>query len=160
MIIALAIAGAVVVAEIATSGGGSEDPRPAPALPTEVLVGPRVTLTSLRGKPALVNFWASWCTPCKKEAPELERLASGLNGRARLVGVDWADSAQNAREFAERHHWTYPNLRDADGGTGDRYHLAGLPTTFVLDASGRIRQALRGPQTTAGFSKALADVRG
>jgi cytochrome c biogenesis protein CcmG, thiol:disulfide interchange protein DsbE len=82
LIIGLAIAGAVVVAEIATSGGGSEDPRPAPALPTEVLVGPRVTLTSLRGKPALVNFWASWCTPCKKEAPELERLASGLNGRA------------------------------------------------------------------------------
>jgi cytochrome c biogenesis protein CcmG/thiol:disulfide interchange protein DsbE len=158
LIIGLAIAGAVVVAEVATSGGGSESARPAPALPTEVLVGPKVTLQSLRGKPALVNFWASWCTPCRKEAPELERLAASLGDRGRLVGVDWADSARNARAFAESHHWTYPNLRDADGGTGDRYRLTGLPTTFVLDAEGRIRQTLRGPQTTAGFSKALADV--
>ena len=159
VIVALAIAAAVVVAEVATSGGGSNGRRRAPQLPAEVLVGPRVTLASLRGKPALVNFWASWCTPCKKEAPELESLASRLGGRARLVGVDWSDGAGNARTFIARHHWTYPNLRDGDGSVGDRFHLAGLPTTFVLDEEGLIRETLRGPQTSAAFARALAAVR-
>jgi thiol-disulfide isomerase/thioredoxin len=158
-IVALAIAGAVVVAEVATSGGGSDGARRAPELPAEVLVGPKATLGTLHGKPALVNFWASWCTPCRKETPELERLKSSLGGRAGLVGVDWSDAASNARAFIARHHLTYPNLRDGDGSVGDRFHLAGLPTTFVLDSEGRIRQTLRGPQTTATLMRSLSAVR-
>lgn len=154
----LAVGAAVVglvAAEVLTSGSGDAGRR-APALPSQVLRGPRVDLASLRGKPALVNFWASWCTPCKQETPELERLARALRGRARVVGVDWNDTTANATEFIRQHGLTYPILRDGSSEVGNRYGLSGLPTTFVLDSRGRIARTLRGPQTSATLREALA----
>jgi cytochrome c biogenesis protein CcmG, thiol:disulfide interchange protein DsbE len=150
----LAAIGGVVAAEIATSGG--QDTRPAPALPTEVLSGHRVDLESLRGKPALVNFWASWCAPCKQEAPELRRFAQQVGHRATLVGVDWNDRPENARAFIAESDWRYSVLRDSSGEVGNAYGLNGLPTTFVLDPSGHIVQKLQGPQTASSLSQALA----
>ena len=129
--------------------------RSAPPLPSQVLVPPKVTLASLRGKPAAINFWASWCTPCHKEAPELERVARGLHGRARLVGVDWTDGTGAARSFVKQYKLTYPNLSDPDGATGSKYGLKGLPMTFILDPQGRITDVLRGPQTAADLLRAL-----
>jgi thiol-disulfide isomerase/thioredoxin len=129
--------------------------RPAPPLPDRVLVPPKVTLASLHGKPAAINFWASWCSPCQKEAPELERVADALHGRASLVGVDWTDGAGPARSFVQQHHLTYPNLIDSDGVAGQAYGLNGLPTTFIVDAHGKITAALRGPQSTASLLRAL-----
>jgi thiol-disulfide isomerase/thioredoxin len=127
----------------------------APALPSEVLTAPRATLESLRGKPALINFWASWCGPCNKEAPQLARLSRSLHGRATLVGVDWNDSLAGARGFIRKYGWSFPNLRDPDGTVGYRYRLDGLPNSFVLDRDGRIARIFRGPQTTATFERAL-----
>jgi thiol-disulfide isomerase/thioredoxin len=120
-----------------------------------VLTAPRVTVASLRGRPAIVNFWASWCGPCRKEARELARLSHELRGRATLVGVNWNDAASGARGFIRRYGWTFPNLRDGDGTVGGSYRLSGLPNSFVLDRSGRIAAILRGPQTAAGFERAL-----
>lgn len=145
---------AFVVAE-AVGGGSKQTRRQAPALPTAVLNGPAVTLAQLRGKPVIVHFWASWCGPCTKEAPELARLAGELRGRAALVGVDWSDSTGNARAFIRKHHWDFPILADHAGAVGNRYDLQGLPSTFVLDRQGRIVKRLIGPQTAAGL---LADV--
>jgi cytochrome c biogenesis protein CcmG, thiol:disulfide interchange protein DsbE len=129
--------------------------RHAPPLPGRVLVPPKVTLASLRGKPAVINFWASWCSPCHKEAPELERAARQLRGRARLVGIDWTDGAGSARSYVHQYHLTYPNLSDPDGVTGSLYGLVGLPMTFILDAQGRITDVLRGPQTAGSLLRAL-----
>jgi cytochrome c biogenesis protein CcmG, thiol:disulfide interchange protein DsbE len=151
----LLVIGGVVVAEIATSGNG-QSTRPAPALPEQVLAGPRVDLASLRGKPAVINFWASWCAPCRQEAPELRRFAGEIGNRATLVGVDWNDRPDNARAFIAESHWRYPVLRDPSGSTGTAYGLAGLPTTFVLNARGQIVQKLQGPQTTSTLNSALA----
>jgi cytochrome c biogenesis protein CcmG, thiol:disulfide interchange protein DsbE len=153
-VVALLIVG-VVAAEVLTAGGGTHS-RPAPELPREVLVGPRVDLASLRGKPALINFWASWCAPCKEEAPELKSFSDDLGGRATLVGVDWNDSADSAREFIAKSGWDYPILRDPTQKVGTEYGLNGLPTTFVLDAEGNIVQTLRGPQTAASLDRALS----
>lgn len=150
----LAAIGGVVAAEIATSGGQAT--RQAPALPTEVLSGHRVDLESLRGKPALINFWASWCAPCKQEAPELRRFAEQIGHRATLVGVDWNDRPENARAFIAESDWRYSVLRDSSGEVGNAYGLNGLPTTFVLDPSGHIVQKLQGPQTASSLSQALA----
>ena len=150
----LAAVGGIVAAEIATSGG--QAPRPAPALPTEVLSGHRVDLESLHGKPALINFWASWCAPCKQEAPELRRFAEQIGHRATLVGVDWNDRPENARAFIAQSDWRYPVLRDSSGEVGNAYGLNGLPTTFVLDSGGQIVQKLQGPQTASSLSQALA----
>jgi cytochrome c biogenesis protein CcmG/thiol:disulfide interchange protein DsbE len=149
------IAGGLVAAELLTAGGGSS-PRPAPELPTQVLSGKRVDLASLRGKPAVVNFWASWCGPCKEEAPELKRFSESLGGRASMVGVDWGDAEDNAREFIAKAGWRYPILRDPSQKVGTEYGLNGLPTTFVLDSDGNIVETLQGPQTVATLDRALA----
>jgi len=158
-LIAVTVIGAVALAEVLTlRGGGNTIGKPAPALPAQVLVGPRVDLSSLRGKPALVTFWASWCGPCKREAPELERLSHLLDGSAHFVGVDWGDDASSARAFVGRHGWTFPNLRDESNAVGNRFGLIGLPTTFVLDSRGRIAARLPGPQTTRSLQGALRSV--
>ena len=149
------VVGGVVAAEVFTAGG-EPSARRAPELPDQVLAGKRVDLDSLRGKPAVVNFWASWCAPCKQEAPELERFSESLDGRATLVGVDWNDSADNARDFIAKSGWSYPVLRDPTQKVGTQYGLNGLPTTFVLDSDGRIVDTLQGPQTVATLKRALA----
>jgi thiol-disulfide isomerase/thioredoxin len=153
--IAVAAVVAVIAIEVAT--GGSPKTRPAPQLPSQVLNPPRVDLSSLRGKPALINFWASWCHPCQQEAPEMERFAQGLHGRAHLVGVDWSDDLGSARDFVREHRWSFPVLRD-EGQVGDEYGISGLPTTFVLDRRGRIVETLRGPQTRADLEAALRSI--
>ncbi|HKP92069.1 MAG TPA: TlpA disulfide reductase family protein [Thermoleophilaceae bacterium] len=156
LLVAALVIGALAAVELATSGGGPDDGRRrAPALPAEVLTPPQTTIASLRGKPAVVNFWASWCGPCDKEAPELRRFSRDVRGRAALVGVDWNDELEGAREFIRKNRWSFPNLRDADGVVGNRWGLSGLPNTFVLDADGRIVKVLRGPQTVAQLEAAV-----
>ncbi len=154
-------AGVALVAIALLVGGGSDKPEPAPALPTAVLVGPRVGLADLRGEPAAVNFWASWCGPCRKETPEMERLAKSLarSGDGRLVGVDYTDNPGHARDFVREFGLTYPILVDASGEVGDRYGLTGLPGTAILDAKGNLVEVLRGPQDAASVKRALGAAR-
>jgi cytochrome c biogenesis protein CcmG, thiol:disulfide interchange protein DsbE len=142
------------------AGSGGRTGHLAPSLPREHLAGRVVTFAALRGHPALVTFWASWCDPCASEAPALERFSQGLGGRATLVGVDWSDSLSGARSFVKRYDWTFPNLRDPQGAAGLRFGLIGLPTTFVIDSAGRVRATLRGPQTQQTLGRALAVVGG
>jgi thiol-disulfide isomerase/thioredoxin len=144
-------AGLVALLVFGLGSAGSTSGRRAPALPAQVLVPPRVTLASLRGHRVIVNFWASWCAPCKKEGPELAKLSGELPPGVRMVGVDWNDAASGARKFIAGSGWTYPNLRDPNGDVGNNYRLHGMPTTFILDADGRIAQQLTGPQTAAGL---------
>lgn len=152
---------ALVVFGLASSHSGSVGRR-APALPSEHLAGPPATLASLlasaHGRATLITFWASWCGPCAREAPALERFSRSPAGSGRLVGVDWSDSRSGARSFVGHHGWTFPILRDAEGTVGNDYRLTGLPTTYVLDASGRIRSVLRGPQDAGSLARAMASV--
>src|SRR5216684_2781652 len=122
----ITVATLVLVVVLAVLVGGNASPakaRAAPALPSRVLVGPRVDIASLRGRPAIIHFWASWCGPCVKEAPQLERLAGELHGRATLVGVDWSDNPGSAAGFVRRFHWTFPVLVDSSGEVGNAYGL-------------------------------------
>jgi cytochrome c biogenesis protein CcmG/thiol:disulfide interchange protein DsbE len=163
ILIAAALVGGLVAVELATSGGGGGSSRKAaPALPKAVLVAPGVTLRSLAGRPAVVNFWASWCDPCRAEAEHLQRFAEHAGGRARLVGVNWTDELKGARAFIRRYRWTFPNMRDSGGDIGNEWfrttgNVAGLPVTYVLDAHGRIASVLRGPQTEAKLDRAVRD---
>jgi cytochrome c biogenesis protein CcmG/thiol:disulfide interchange protein DsbE len=154
------VVAAVAVAAVFGLASHSTTGRRAPVLPRETLEGRQVTLASLlagaHGKPALVVFWASWCGPCAQEAPALERFSKSAVGRGRIVGVDWSDARSGAVQFLRHYAWTFPNLRDAEGLVGNAYGLTGLPTTFVVDHDGRIRAALRGPQSEGSLTKALA----
>lgn len=158
---AAAITGIVALAVFGLASHPTTD-RPAPALPLERLVGQPETLTSLlesaRGRPALVVFWASWCGPCAGEAPALERFSQTAAGRGRIVGVDWSDALSGARSFIRHYSWSFPNVRDAEGTVGDAYGMSDLPTTFIVDAHGRIRGVLRGPQSERSLQTALARV--
>jgi cytochrome c biogenesis protein CcmG/thiol:disulfide interchange protein DsbE len=147
---------------IGLSGKGTSGGRLAPALPKELLSGRPATLATLHatadGRPALVVFWASWCEPCRHEAPAVERFALSPTGRGRVVGVDWSDEAASARGFVGKYHWSFSNLRDGEGSVGYAYGLTGLPTTYVIGADGRIEATLRGPQTEQTLGHALAAV--
>ncbi len=147
----------LIVFEVA-SGRSDNTGKPAPPLPAAVLQPPKTTLASLRGEPALVNFWASWCEPCRTEAPELERFQRSLRGSGQLVGVDYTDQSGPARSFIHQYGWTFPVLSDPDGTFGARYGFNGLPTTVVLDSQGRIVEVLSGPQSAADLHRALRSV--
>jgi thiol-disulfide isomerase/thioredoxin len=165
-LIALALALAAIVAFVVfglSSSHSTATGRKAPELPREHLAGPAVTLASVlasaHGRATLVVFWASWCGPCVREAPAIEHFSQSAEGRGRIVGVDWSDSLSGARAFIKDHSWTFANVRDAEGTVGNDYRMTDLPTTFVLDPSGRIRAALRGPQDAGTLAKAMASVK-
>jgi peroxiredoxin len=152
------VVAALVVAELASGGGSSETGRQAPPLPAKALRPPRTNLAQLRGKPALVDFFASWCDPCAEEAPTLRKLSAALRGRATVVAVDWDDAGGPARAFVRKHGWTFPVLADTSGSVGESYGVTtGLPTSFVLDPQGRIVTTFRGPQSVATLRQALLE---
>lgn len=151
----VAVIAVLVGLELVSGSSNSGIGRQAPQLPTSVLVPPAVKVASLRGKPAAINFWASWCAPCRREVPDLEQLHRSLHGSASVVGVDWTDGLDSARMFIREHHMTYPNLSDRDGVVGQNYGIVGLPMTFILDSNGTITDVLRGPQTAQSVRQAL-----
>jgi len=126
------------------------------ALPPGVLVAPRVVASDMRGRPAIVHYWASWCEPCRQEAPELARLARQLGDRGRLVGVDVADRRADALSFVRRYGWRFPNLADGGAASPPDSDVVGLPMTLVVDATGRVVRTLYGPQTAR---RLLAELR-
>jgi cytochrome c biogenesis protein CcmG, thiol:disulfide interchange protein DsbE len=150
---------AVLAVEVLTANSNGKQGEPAPPLPSAVLQPPKVTLAGLRGGPALINFWASWCDPCREEAPELERLYSSLPKGAHLVGVNYTDQEGAAKSFIKAYGWTFPVLSDPNGIFGARYPFTGLPATVAIDAKGRIVQTLRGPQTAKDLRRTLNEAK-
>jgi cytochrome c biogenesis protein CcmG/thiol:disulfide interchange protein DsbE len=148
---------AIAVVELASGGGSDSDGRQAPPLPAKALRPPGVDLAGLRGEPALVDFFASWCGPCAEEAPTLRKLSTAMAGKATVVAVDWDDAGGPARAFVRKHGWTFPVLADTSGTAGEKYGLVGLPTSFVLDPRGRIVATFRGPQSEAKLRRALLE---
>lgn len=145
-------------AEVGPTGSSpAAERRQAPELEGRWLVPPPVRLADLRGKPVVINFWASWCVPCRKEAPELARFDRELRGRAQLVGVDFQDAKQDALAFVREFGWRFPNLRDPQGKLGVRYGLVGLPTTYLLDRKGRIARTMTGAQTYDTLRRAVEE---
>ena len=97
-----------------------------------------LSLASFRGKAVLVNFWASWCDPCRGEAPLLEQAAQSYAGRLVVLGVDFQDFSGDARKFVSKYHITYPVVRDGSGKWLERYGVSGAPETFYVNADGKV----------------------
>jgi cytochrome c biogenesis protein CcmG/thiol:disulfide interchange protein DsbE len=112
-----------------------------------------LSLASLRGKPVVLNFWASWCGPCKSEAAVLERDWTRYRGRGVVfLGVDDKDFPSDARRFVTAHGLTFPMLQDGSGNVTGSYGISQVPETYVLDRQGRIVAHLAGPLTDPNFS--------
>jgi thiol-disulfide isomerase/thioredoxin len=125
----------------------------------QVLVGPPLSLARYRGRVLFVNFWASWCVPCRKEAPELARFADSLDSRkAAIIGVDINDKRPDALRFIHHFGLRYANSADPNLTVFHRYGVVGIPTTFVIDARSQIAARLLGPQTERSLSALLSRV--
>ena len=98
----------------------------------------QLALLELRGHPVVINFWASWCVPCAKEAPLLRASARAHEGRVVFLGIDINDFKSDARHFLRRHKVNFVSVRDGSGSTQERYGLTGVPETYYLNAGGRI----------------------
>jgi cytochrome c biogenesis protein CcmG, thiol:disulfide interchange protein DsbE len=104
-----------------------------------------LALSSLQGKAVVLNFWASWCLPCKDEAPYLEQVWQENRERGLVVvGLDAKDFRRDARRFAERFRLTFPLVFDGPGDTLSGWGVTGFPETFVLDREGKVVQAFLG----------------
>ena len=131
---------------------------PAPELKAQDLAGATKTLADYRGKVVLLNFWASWCPPCLREMPSMERLRDKMAGRPLvIVALDSAETRAEVDAFLAKMTLGFPILLDPDGSNTKRWKVFALPTTFLLDASGRIRYVLTGP-TEWDEGEALAKV--
>ncbi len=104
-----------------------------------------LSLSALRGKTVVLNFWASWCIPCKEEAPFLEQIWREQRKRGLVVvGLDAKDFRRDARRFMSRYDLTFPIVYDGPGKTLARYGVTGFPETFVVDREGRVLEAFVG----------------
>lgn len=123
----------------------------------------RTSLADLRGKVVVLNFWASWCEPCREESPILERAQRRLerDGTGTVLGVTYKDFAEESRRFERELGVTYPSLRDDKLELAPKYGTNKLPETFVLDAKGRVVAISRGqieePFLTNAIALALKD---
>jgi cytochrome c biogenesis protein CcmG/thiol:disulfide interchange protein DsbE len=108
----------------------------APDFTAVMFDGGEVNLSDLRGQIVVVNFWASWCTPCRDETPLLEAVQDNLGDDVVLVGLNSGDTEDNARAFLDEFSVTYTVARDVNGAIAVDYGVTGMPETFVIDADG------------------------
>jgi len=114
-----------------------------------------VKLSDLKGKPVVVNFWASWCVPCAQEARDLEAVYEKYKDKVVFLGVDWTDIEGDARNYLQRFGITYANGPDLQTRIGPRYRITGVPETYVMDQDGNVKFTKISPLTVAELSAVL-----
>jgi cytochrome c biogenesis protein CcmG/thiol:disulfide interchange protein DsbE len=135
---------------------GERPPAPDHVLPR--LDGPgSASLADYRGKVVFLNFWASWCPPCREEAPLLSRFQHQLGDRGTVLGVTYKDDPEASIAFAKKYALGYPSLRDSKLELAPEYGTRALPETFVIDGKGRIVAVSRGQVTQEFLDNALAE---
>jgi len=121
-----------------------------------------LSLGDLRGRPVVINFWASWCGPCRSEIPLLVDAAGKSHGRVSFVGIDVQDLTGDARRFLAKFHVNYLSVRDGGNSTYRGYGLSGVPESFFIDRRGRaivhVPGVLNGRTLAAGLA-AISDSR-
>jgi cytochrome c biogenesis protein CcmG, thiol:disulfide interchange protein DsbE len=120
--------------------------RAAPDLVVEKLDGGQVKLSELRGRPVVLNFWASWCTPCQSEAETLRQAAESRSPAVAFLGVDFRDAPDAARAFQDQHRLPYP-VGPSAGGIPAAYRVTQPPATFFIDHDGVAVARFDGPLT-------------
>ena len=134
------------------------DRMPAPALTLPRLEGAgTASLADFRGKVVVLNYWASWCEPCRTESPLLQRWHERISRRGGTVlGVDVHDLTSDAKRFIREFRLAYPMLRDVDGRTQRRFGVVAYPETVVIDRRGRVAAVERGPVDEAFMRRHVA----
>ncbi len=130
----------------------------APDFTAQALDGSRVRLADLRGRPVVINFWATWCPPCKEELPHLQSAAAAYGPQVVFLGVDNAEPADTVGAFVRANGVSYTILTDPSAAIARLYQVNGLPTTFFVDRDGVIRDMMMGPLTPAVLQDKLISI--
>jgi cytochrome c biogenesis protein CcmG, thiol:disulfide interchange protein DsbE len=150
--------GTTVAAQV---GDGKQPSAPNFKLP-RLNGGGDLSLASLRGKVVVLNFWGSWCGPCKEEAPVLQELADRYKpDGVTILGVDEHDLTSDGRAFVSRYHLTYPIVHDGSGDVENKWGLTALPETFVISRTGDVvahfAYEIQGPELDRALRPLLAE---
>jgi cytochrome c biogenesis protein CcmG, thiol:disulfide interchange protein DsbE len=160
--IAVCVAGSLIaVGVVGSASGQAARPAPvaAPAFSLPLLgdeSGQQVALSKYQGQPLIVNFFASWCGPCKTETPLLARFYRTERGKVALVGLDENDTLGNATSFTRADGVSYPVGWDPQFTVASAYRVNALPQTFFLNARHQIVHRIFGPVTLASLNQGLA----
>ena len=134
------VAAGASAAELRPSAGEA-----APQLALRDLSGRAIDLQALHGRVVLVNFWATWCEPCRDEMPSLERLRAKLRGKPfEVLAVNYGESARRVNDFLRKERLTLTVLLDSEKEAAAKWKAGGLPMTFLVDARGRVRYSTFG----------------
>jgi len=132
--------------------------KPAPDVRLRALEGGSLQISGLRGRPAVVNFWATWCIPCIQEHPSLT-LGARTNPDVTFLGVVYEDTVENARGFLEQRGAAYTTYEDVDGKAAIAFGVYGVPETFFIDSKGTIVDKYVGPLDDGTLREKLAAAR-
>jgi peroxiredoxin len=123
---------------------GNQNPRigkPAPEFQLPTLDGQPVSLSDLKGKPVLINFWASWCRPCCEEMPYLQQIYDEWQGKGLvLLAINIGETPSQVAEFMQSQGLSLPVLLDTEGKVAEQYGIRGIPTSFFIDKDGIIKE--------------------
>ncbi|MEM9694102.1 MAG: TlpA disulfide reductase family protein [Myxococcota bacterium] len=154
--------GLVVVPRLAPAGGSGHEARPAPNFTLPVVAnqagdGPaRLELSSLKEKVVILDFWASWCGPCRMQAPILDRIQQRHGEQVVVLGINVDDPPAVAKRYAEREGLSYPILLDTQGEAQQLYGATTLPTVVIIDREGVVRQFTQGVIRESAIEKVLS----
>lgn len=156
LLAALVVIAAVVGFQLANQNMTQPTSGPAPDFELTTFEGETFRLSDLRGQVVVLNFWASWCVPCRDEAPILQGLWERYRDRqVVLVGVAYADTERDALEFIDEFGITYLNGPDLGTRISEKYRITGVPETFVVDQSGEIVFFLPAPLIEGQLDKVI-----
>lgn len=118
---------------------------PAPQFALQTVAGQTIKLSDFKGQFVVLNFWATWCVPCMKEMPELQKthLSSG-NDTIKIIGVNLSESKKRVDKFIQDHQLGFPVLLDGFGNTSEKYKVRSLPVTYIISPDGIIREEIQG----------------
>ena len=154
----LFVAGAVVYHR--SLGAMADLGRPAPEWTLPDLEGRSRRLAEWRGQAVVLNFWTTWCEPCREEIPALDAFHRRFGGRLAVVGVNVREPLPTVRQFVEEFAMGYPVVRDADGKVAERYRVRGFPESWLVDEHGILRRLWLGPLTFEALEQAYRELTG
>ena len=131
---------------------------PSFALPGLLDEGDVVRLSDHRGSPVVLNFWASWCAPCRREMPALAQMSAELKGRVTFIGIDHQDRREEALALLQETGVRYPTAFDPTGDTARDYEVRGMPTTVFIDADGRLLATSLGEVTESELRTSILEL--
>lgn len=146
------------VASVATRAAQPAVGRPAPDFTLPTLDGGEFRLSDQRGRPVVLNFWATWCGPCQRELPAIERAAAHYRDAVIFAAVDQGESAERVQAFVDEMGLSVIVPMDAEQTVGERYNVMGLPTTYFIDESGYIRSVWMGEMNSVVLAEHIAGI--